>query len=667
MRSLLSARSLAQVLLLAFVLSAPAAAEPAPEPVSVRALFANPVFSSPRLSPDGTRVAAIHSHGDVQHVAVRDPGSERLDPLVRIKDPQARLAWIAWANDERLLLSAQQRHPAARDPRRGMVARQSLLYGIGLEARELRQLSGGAYFLSRLGQYQDRVLHWLPDDPRQVLIAHQPAHMSRPSVARLDVETGDASVVEPPAHGIVSWHVDSAGRVRAGEAFREKRYALWARVGASGEFVRLAERAGLDDHGIRFAGFHADPAKLYVMQPHDGRSAVFEFDIASGKLGALVFAHPEVDVSGILCDVGPGLRPIGVRFTLDRDEVHYFDDAAALEQGALARSFAREFARPVRHSAVSATRDGTQQLLSVSSDTQPPVYYYFNRTSRRLTRFLDERPGIDTNRLSPTERRTYRARDGLEIPAYLTLPRTGSPKPAALIVMPHGGPWARDDIRWNPEVQLFASRGFAVLQMNYRGSTGHGAAHLAAGFREWGQKIQDDITDGVSWAIAEGIADPDRVGIYGGSFGGYAALAGLVKTPTLYRAGAAYAAVTDIEHLIEDDDFYRSYVDVHEARIGGEAGDQKRLRASSPLRRASEVRAPVLLGHGEHDQRVHVHQSRRMAAALRKAGKDVEYLEFPDEIHGFLLEANRLRWYEALVAFFEKNLAPRAAPPAAAP
>jgi dipeptidyl aminopeptidase/acylaminoacyl peptidase len=223
----------------------------------------------------------------------------------------------------------------------------------------------------------------------------------------------------------------------------------------------------------------------------------------------------------------------------------------------------------------------------------------------------------------------------------------------------HGGPWTRDWIRWDPEVQLLATRGFAVLQPNFRGSSGLGTRHLEAGYREWGQKIQDDITDGVKWAIAQGIVDPDRVGIYGGSFGGYAALAGAVKTPDLYRATAAYAPVTDIEIMLSDDKWYDFPTEWAEKMVGGGRGDTDRLRAASPLRHPDEFRIPVLLGHGVDDPIVHVRQSQRMAKALRDAGKEVTYLEFPDEVHGFALESNRIRWYEALIAFFEKNLAPR--------
>jgi dipeptidyl aminopeptidase/acylaminoacyl peptidase len=200
-----------------------------------------------------------------------------------------------------------------------------------------------------------------------------------------------------------------------------------------------------------------------------------------------------------------------------------------------------------------------------------------------------------------------------------------------------------------------------VLQVNFRGSEGFGDAFEEAGYRAWGGKMQDDLTDAVEQLVAEGVADPDRVGIYGVSYGGYAALTGLALTPDLYRAGAAYAAVTNIRALLFDETrFAGSYTRrILREQVGGGFGDRERMKMASPELRAAHIRAPVLLGHGNVDTVVPVEHSRDMAAALSKAGKQFEYLEFPHEIHGFLLESNRVRWYETLIAFFEKNLAPR--------
>jgi dipeptidyl aminopeptidase/acylaminoacyl peptidase len=315
---------------------------------------------------------------------------------------------------------------------------------------------------------------------------------------------------------------------------------------------------------------------------------------------------------------------------------------------------------------VSASEDGRFVLFRVRSDVQASSYYAYDREQKALSHLVDQHPELPAERMSPMQSIAYTARDGLRISGYLTLPNGRGGKNLPAIVLPHGGPFARDVRDWNAEVQFLASRGFAVLQPNFRGSSGFGRAFERSGYRQWGLAMQDDISDGVKWLVEQGIADPDRIGIYGASYGGYAALVGGTKTASLYRAAAAYAPVVDLELMIDDEASYRGYVPYAETQIGGELGDKERLRANSPLRLAEQAGVPILLGHGDEDDVVDVHHSRKMAAALRKAGKPFEYLEFPHEIHGFLLESNRIRWYEALAAFFEKHLAQRAANTAAA-
>ncbi len=636
-----------------------ASAQPAPPPLSVRALFANPTFESPQLSPDGQTLAVIYNKGDVGLVLTRPVSGGPATPLAKIDDPEIRLQWLGWANDERLLLSGEARmHDAV-----GVRARRTNLYGVNRDGSGFRWL-GKRW--PRFGDYQttvqfeDDIAHWTPDDPDYVLINfNSPYRGEWPKVMKLNVVSGALRPFSSPKPTVQHWFVDQKGHVRAGAAYPTgKQYELWARVSPEDE-LELVIRNEAAQEGPTFVGFHADPAKIYVWGSHEKRDAVYEFDLRKKQVGALVFSHPEVDADALLFSSGGDSRVVGFRYTTDSPQIQFIDAAAEREHTALGRALAKEFGQAVQIYPAGASQDGNREILHVSSDTQPPTYFLYDRAAKQLAPLIDERSDVKRERLSETRRVTYQARDGLAIPAFLTLPRGREPKSLPLIVLPHGGPRARDWIHWDPEVQLFASHGFAVLQMNFRGSTGYGDAFEEAGYRQWGQKIQDDITDGAKWAIAEGIADPDRIGIHGGSFGGYSSLAGAVKTPSLYRAAAAYAAVTDIELTLSEDKWYEHAYDYAETMVGGERGDKERLRAASPLRHAAEIQIPVLLGHGTDDPIVHVRQSQRMAKALRAAGKNVEYLEFPDEVHGFLLEANRIRWYEALIAFFEKNLAPR--------
>ncbi|MGH8243784.1 MAG: prolyl oligopeptidase family serine peptidase [Steroidobacteraceae bacterium] len=650
---------------LAAIASLPSFAELPPR-IPVEALFSNPVISTPVISADGLTIAYVQSQGDLQVVFSRPLSGRQPKALAKFDDPAIRLRLLQWANNGRLLISAQARSKSSIH----VAGRETRMFGIDADGQNLRWLGRDWPVYGPASMpiaYQDEIIHLTPADPATVLISIRPPYEPNPSIMEMDVGSGRTVRVQKPKTGVYAWHADSKGTIRAGEGVVDNRYQLWARKSADAKFEKIIDVARFEVDSVEFAGFHDDPQRLYVQATHEGRAAIFEFDIAARQAGALVFAHPSVDVDGVARDEGPDERAIGVSYIVDRPSISFFDEKDEREYLALVDALQSELGFPVSHRAVSASADGNRRVLRVSSERQPPVFYLHDRNSRQLVRLFEQRPSVRPEDLAPTRRVDYVARDGLAIPAYLTLPVGVEPKHLPAIALVHGGPWSRDWIDWDPEVQLLANRGFAVLQMNFRGSTGLGAAHLRAGYREWGQKIQDDITDGVKWLIAEGIADPDRVGIAGASYGGYAALVGVVKTPELYRAAAAYAPVTDIELLISDDKWYDWGYEWHETMIGGDRGDKSRLRESSPLRRVTEIKAPVLIGHGTDDQRVHVRQSQRMAEALRSANREYQYLEFPDEIHGFLLESNRVQWYRAVVDFFDRNLAPRPGAAAAQP
>jgi acetyl esterase/lipase len=637
-----------------------AATAEVPRRIPVEELFSNPVIDSPVISADGLTMAYLHSQGDLRVIFTRSVAGGAPRPLGKFENPAVRPRWLLWANDQRLLISAQSRRQSSVH----VAGRETRLFGVDADGKNLAWLGRDWPVHGQLSlpvANQDQIIHLTPDDPGTILLNYWPPYDPAPSVVRMDVAMGRFKRVQEARSGVHEWHADAKGLIRAGEGAIDNHYQLWARASAEAEFEKVIDFELFAEDGPEFAGFHADPGKVYMHAPHDGRIAIFEFDLASRQLGRVAFAHPLVDVEQIERDAGPDERAVGASYVVDRPTVHFFDSSDEREHLALSDALQSELGFPVFHRVVSATADGNRRVLSVSSERQPPVYYLHDRRHRQLVRLVEQRPAIRPADLAETRRVDYVARDGLAIPAYLTLPSGIEPRQLPAIALVHGGPWSRDTIDWDPEVQLLANRGYAVLQVNFRGSSGLGESHLRAGYREWGQKIQDDITDGVKWLIAQGVADPDRVGIVGTSYGGYAALVGLVKTPRLYRAGVAYAPVTDIELMISDDRWYDWGYEWHQTMVGGERGDKSRLRENSPLRRVAEITVPVLIGHGTDDQRVHVRQSQRMAEALKAAGKDYQYLEFPDEIHGFLVEANRIRWYATLIEFLDRNLAPRPA------
>ncbi|HHO57564.1 MAG TPA: S9 family peptidase [Oceanithermus profundus] len=292
-------------------------------------------------------------------------------------------------------------------------------------------------------------------------------------------------------------------------------------------------------------------------------------------------------------------------------------------------------------------------------DAQSPRYWVYDRSTRELTLLGDAHPALADYTLAPMQPVRYRARDGLEIEAYLTLPPGREARGLPAVIFPHGGPWHRDVWGFDPWAQWLANRGFAVLQPNFRGSTGYGKALLNAGNKQWGRAMQDDLTDGVRWLVEQGIADPARVAIMGGSYGGYATLAGLAFTPELYAAGVDLVGPSNLFTLLETvPPYWKPMIALFHTRMGHPERDAELLRAASPLFSAGQIQAPLLIGQGANDPRVKRAESLQIVQALKEKGKPVEYVEYPDEGHGFVKAENRLDFFRKAEAFLEKHLNP---------
>ena len=285
----------------------------------------------------------------------------------------------------------------------------------------------------------------------------------------------------------------------------------------------------------------------------------------------------------------------------------------------------------------------------------------FDATTGSLTKLVDVAPWLKEDQLAHMKPIEYQSRDGLTIHGYLTLPLGREAKNLPVVINPHGGPWFRDTWGFNPEVQFLANRGYAVLQMNFRGSTGYGRKFWEASFKQWGQKMQDDITDGVQWLVKQGIADPKRVAIYGGSYGGYATLAGVTFTPDLYAAAVDYVGVANMFTFMKTiPPYWKPFLDQMHAMVGDPEKDKALLEAASPVMHADKIKTPLFVAQGAHDPRVNKAESDQMVAALKKRGVDVEYMVKENEGHGFHNEENRFDFYEAMEKFLAKYLQPSA-------
>jgi dipeptidyl aminopeptidase/acylaminoacyl peptidase len=313
---------------------------------------------------------------------------------------------------------------------------------------------------------------------------------------------------------------------------------------------------------------------------------------------------------------------------------------------------------------IAAAADAPWVLVRSYSDVQPSVYMLYNPQTGKLNMVGEARPGLDARRMAHQDALRYKARDGLEIPALLTMP-PGTPKGAKvpLVVLVHGGPYVRGSAwGWNPESQFLASRGYAVLEPDFRGSTGYGAKHFKAGWKQWGLKMQDDIADGARWAIAQGIADPKRICIAGASYGGYATLMGLVNDPDLYRCGIDWVGVTDIQLLYDGHWSFKSDMSDEWKEygmpelVGDPVKDAGQLAATSPLRQAARINQPLLMAYGGADHRVPMYHGRKFYDAVTRTNKQVEWIEYQEEGHGWVLPKNRIDFWSRVENFLDKNI-----------
>jgi dipeptidyl aminopeptidase/acylaminoacyl peptidase len=357
---------------------------------------------------------------------------------------------------------------------------------------------------------------------------------------------------------------------------------------------------------------------------------------------------------------------VGVRYVTKGPKVVWFDPDFVGYQNAI------DAALPgTVNLFTSMTRDDKKIMVLAFSDRNPGRYYLFDVEKGTLTPMAARMPWIDPEKMAPMHSVQYVARDGLKISAYLTIPLGHPPKNLPLVIMPHGGPWVRDSWEFDPLVQLLANRGYAVLQMNYRGSSGYGEDFADKGDRQIGKGIQDDIEDATRWALKKGLAEPGRIAIVGASYGGYSALFALGKTPELYKCGISIAGVTDWMDILksrDDEDYSISYEHWVE-QLGDPKADAERMRAISPLTFAAEIKAPVLIIQGEDDRIVPEKQARRMISALEKAGQKPESLFLPEEGHNFAGQKGRIQMFKKIESFLLKHLGPGVTPvvpPAAA-
>ncbi|MEM1116580.1 MAG: prolyl oligopeptidase family serine peptidase, partial [Bacteroidota bacterium] len=603
--------------------------------------FGNPEISGAQLSPDGAYLTFLRDYEGVRNVWVKgiDEPFDAARPLTADERP---VPGYFWSQDGAFVLYVQDKggdenfHVYAVDP-------TEAVGGTVPEARNLTDVDGVR-----------AVIYSVPeDDPAHIVVGLNDRDPAYHDVYRVNLASGARELLIENTEEVGGFLFDDAGDVR---------FAVKASPGGGQDFyaVDAAGRLGEVLYACTFeeacapAGFHADNERVYMSTNRGDRnlSELVLFDPAT-QAEEFIERDPEgqVDFGGMIySDVQEKI--VATYYNGDRLRIYTQDDEWAADLAFLRAELPEGDVLPG-----SMTRDERKMLVTVTRAEDPGSVYLFDRDADTVELLYRSRPELPVEHMASMEAVRYTARDGREIPAYLTLPRGVEAENLPVVMYIHGGPWARDSYGYEPYAQFLANRGYAVLQPNFRSSTGYGKDHLNAGNREWGTgAMQHDITDGVQWLIEQGIADPDRVGIFGGSYGGYATLAGVTFTPDLYAAAVPYVAPSSLITLIESfPAYWRPFLEGSwYRRVGDPADPEDRadLEARSPLNFVDRIETPLLVVHGANDPRVTQRESDQLVIALRDRGVGVEYLVAPDEGHGFRSEPNRM----ALAASMERFL-----------
>jgi dipeptidyl aminopeptidase/acylaminoacyl peptidase len=605
-----------------------------------RVLFGNPERVSPRISPDGTLLAWIAPHEGVLNVWVAPAGADGVDwaqARVVTDDTDRGIRMFTWAHDGRHVLYL--RDTGGDENWR--------LHDVDLETMQRRDLTP-------FDEVATQIIAAEKKFPTEILVGLNRDNPQLHDVYRLDLVSGElVKEVENP--GFIGWIADAQLVVRAGiKPQPDGGAVVMVRDSAEEEWRQLLAIDAEDALTTGPLAFSEDGASLLAESSVGADTArLVRFDLASGDVEVLA-EDPEADVTGVR--LHPDTRePQIVTFLKDRSEYQVLDPSVAPDLAAI------RALHPGDPSLVGADNADATWLVGFTNDAGAVPYFSYDRETRSGRFLFEHQPELSRYELAPMEPFSFTSRDGLTIHGYATFPpeaeRTGLP----MVLIVHGGPWARDAWGYDPEAQWLANRGYLCVQVNFRGSTGYGKAFVNAGDREWGGRMQDDLVDAVAFAVGQGWADPARVAIYGGSYGGYAALAGAAFTPDLFRCAVDIVGPSNLKTLIETiPPYWAPMVAQFHRRVGDPAVDAEFLWSRSPLSRVSSIRIPLLIAQGANDPRVKQAESEQIVAALREAGIDHEYLLFPDEGHGFAKPENRLRFYAAAERFLARHLGGRA-------
>jgi len=600
-------------------------------------LFGNPSRTMPRVSPDGRYLAYLAPDDrNVLQVWLRTLGAE--DDRVLTHDEKRGIREFRWTYRPGTLLYMQDSDGDE----------NFHIYAVEVETRDVRDLTpfDGARAM---------ILSVTPDRPDQVLATINARDPRLFDVHRIGLASGTARLDTENPGDFVQWKADASLTVRCGlRMLSDGGKELLHRAGTD-EPWHTIRRYGPDDEGQAVL-FSKDGGTLYLLCNLDANAMrLVALDPASGSETVLA-EDPQYDADSLM--VHPRTRAVeAVSFYRDRLAWQALDDAVAGDLEVLAA------VRDGDLDVVSRDLADENWIVAYVTDDGPTYYYRYQRQGKVASLLFSDRPELQDLPLARMQPVSYAARDGLTLPAYLTTPLGAEPKNLPAILVVHGGPWARDTWGFDPWAQWPANRGYAVLQINYRGSTGYGKAFLSAGNRQWAAKMHADLIDGVTYLVERGIADPDRVAIMGGSYGGYSALVGLTFTPEVFACGVDLVGPSSLVTLLESiPPYWEPLKAAFYHRVGDLETEREFLESRSPLKFVDRIEKPLLIGQGANDPRVKQAESDQIVEAMRAKNLSVEYVVYADEGHGFARPQNRMHFFAMAEQFLAKHVGGRAEP-----
>ncbi len=618
------------------------------KPLPAKAFGALPDVYDAAISPDAKQVAMfLNMNGNYGVAIFNIDGEGHQNPRVIGLEKGVKPEWIKWVNNDRILISIWQSNIIDTTPiTAGYIHTVDVNTGKGKTLIKPRNI---------FRQYNNNVVDFLEDDPNYILMSFADKNVNAPDIKKVNVKTGKYTKVKRGTVKVQAWYTDLRGEPRIGQGRIENKKGEWyltIRDADSKTWRHSDEYPGIDAD-VDIYGFTKNPNEL-VLGLYGGRDTkgLYIYDLVAKKIVKQLFHNGDYDVGGLIYSAD-GKSIVGAKYVADSEEIELF------EQYKTVLGHMREKFEGYTVDYVDQSLDGKVVLFKVSSADSPGALMMVDTKSDEITRLSTLHRDLPSNEMGKVTSVKYKTRDGELIPAYVTLPRSvsesGEIKNIPFIILPHGGPYARSSKRFDYFSQFFASRGFAVLQMNFRGSAGYGKKFKDAGRENWVQ-MQEDVEDGARWLLRKGYADPDRMCIVGWSYGGYAALMGAIKNPELYACAVSMAGVTDLRDMVRDIEKYRFGKIAAKDFVLKGFENKDAIKENSPVKRARELTVPLFLAHGKLDQRVHYDQFMRMKRALKKSPATVTYMTFKGEDHYLSDQENRQQFFVGLDQFLKETV-----------